>query len=199
MNTVVITDADGNQDIKSFPDYPEPDIFSLHDLSAFAKTVLSTEDRIAWARVLKQPVIISSHGVRASHTGSTSEVILATIPCPGLLANDQLVIESQWGGITNNSNIKTPRIRFNGSSVHAPTLTTVASFQDRARISNRNNVASKVINANSATVFGATTAGVITASIDTSEEFEITLTAELANAGDTMRLESYLITLFPGD
>lgn len=143
-----------------------------------------------------RPIILDQSAVAVVHTGVTTETVLKTIACPALGANAQLVIETLWS-VPNNANNKTPRIRLGGVNVHGPVLTTVASFHDRARIANRNNPASQVINANSATVFGATTGAVFTSAVNTAVPFDITLTAELASAGDTMKLESYLITLFP--
>lgn len=143
-----------------------------------------------------RPIILDQSGVAVSHTGDTVETTLKTIPCPALGGNAQLVIETLWS-VTNNANSKTPRIRLGGTNVHGPALTTVASFHDRARIANRNNPASQIINANSATVFGATTGAVFTTAVNTAAPFDITLTAQLASAADTMTLESYLITLFP--
>lgn len=45
--------------------------------------------------------------------------------------------------------------------------------------------------------FGAISGAVVTSAVDTSAATEIAFTASLASAGDAMRLESYLVEVFP--
>lgn len=150
------------------------------------------------AQALRAGMVLGQSAVAALHTGTTGEVTFATIPVPaGLLgANGQLVIETLWS-VNNNANAKTPRIRLGGIAIRSPSLTTAVSFNDRCRIANRNSAASQIIQGNSATVFGATTAAAIPATIDTSAAIDITLTGQLTNAGDSITLESWLVLAYP--
>lgn len=150
------------------------------------------------AQALRAGMVLGQSAEAASHTGTTGEVTLATIPvAAGLLGlNGQLVIEALWS-VTNSANIKTPRIRVGGVAIRSPSLTTAASFNDRCRIANRNNAASQIIQGNSATVYGATTSAAIPATIDTGAAFNITLTGQLASAGETITLESWLVLAYP--
>lgn len=168
------------------------------DSTPFGRSLLELADQPAFRALMGLPFVLAQSAVAVSHTGTTSEATLATIPVAADLlgANGQLVIEALWS-VTNNANNKTPRIRLGGTSVHGPALTAVVSFLDRARIANRNNPASQVINANTGSVVGGTLGPVVTTAVNTAVPFDITLTAQLANAADTMTLESYLITVFP--
>lgn len=168
------------------------------DSTPFGRSLLELADQPEFRALMGLPFVLAQSAVAVSHTGTTSEATLATIPVPaGLMgANGQMVIESLWS-VTNNGNNKTPRIRLAGANLHGPSFTSVGSVHDRVRIANRNNTATQVLNANSSAVYGQATSSVFTAAVNTAASFDITLSAQLANAADAMTLESYLITVFP--
>lgn len=168
------------------------------DSTPFGRSLLELADQVALRALMGLPLVLAQSAVASSHTGDTAEAILATINVPGGLlgANGQVTIESTWT-VTNSANIKTPRVKLNGTNVRSPSLTTAASFNDRLRIANRNNAASQIMQGNSVTVYGATTSAVVPLTLNTAADFAVTLTGQCANAADTITLESYLVTLFP--
>jgi hypothetical protein len=144
--------------------------------------------------------VLAASAVAASHTGDTLEAALATIAIPAgaMGPNGQLRVTTQWT-YTNSANAKTLRVRFGGTSgtpYLAQSSTTTASAVFQNRIANRGAANSQIGNSN--TSFGATTGAVVTSAVDTSAAVNLVITGVLANAGDTVTLESYLVELSYG-
>lgn len=141
--------------------------------------------------------VLAKSGVAVSHTGNTTETTLATIAVPAgaLGPNGQVEVEVLFS-FTNSANVKTMFVRLGGSLAGSQTATTSASFQGKSRIANRNSASSQVA---TGTLWMITaTPAVNTLTINTANAANITITGQLANAGETITLESYLVRLTYG-
>jgi hypothetical protein len=144
--------------------------------------------------------VLAASAVAVSHTGDTLETALATIAVPAnaMGPNGQLRVTTQWS-YTNSANGKTLRVRFggtSGTSYLAQTSTATASAVFENRIANRGAANSQIGNSNIS--FGPTTASAVTSAVDTAAAVNLVLAAHLANAGETVTLECYLVELFHG-
>lgn len=146
--------------------------------------------------------VIAASAVAASHTGNTTETALATVQVPAgaMGPNGALRITTLWS-YTNSANNKTLRIRFGGVSGTAHLgnfVTTTATLRHQQLIQNRNAQNSQIGGYLSVTPFGANPGAAVTSSVDTSAAADLVLSGQLANAGETVTLESYLVELLYG-
>jgi hypothetical protein len=81
-------------------------------------------------------------------------------------------------------------VRFGGQQISSDVVTTTDSFKTQVEIGNRNSASSQVGGALNRT------ATPVALSINTAAASSITITGQLANAGETIRLESYVIEYF---
>jgi hypothetical protein len=145
--------------------------------------------------------ILAKSAVAVSHTGDTNETILATIiiPANALGPNGFIRVRAYWS-MTNSANNKTMRHRFNGIAgtlFNLATLTTSATLQQLGMAANRNAANSQILTPSTGT-FGASSATVPTAAVDTTAAVDYVLTAQLANSGETITLEAYIAELSYG-
>lgn len=144
--------------------------------------------------------ILASSAVAVTHTGNTSETVLATVTIPaGIMGlNGALRINSLWSTPGGSGNSKTCRIRLGGISggtVFAIANTTNLSIFDPSRIvHNRNSASSQSMRATNSSG-GATSAAAATLSVDTSVALDLVFTANLANSGESITLEEYMVEL----
>jgi hypothetical protein len=99
---------------------------------------------------------------------------------------------------TNNANVKTARVRqggIGGTAYASPTLTSQARTHLPVTIYNRNSQSAQIggTNPGNTAGFGQSTSAQVTSTVDTSTPQTIVITGELANAADTITLESYLL------
>lgn len=144
------------------------------------------------------PRALAQSAVAVPHTGDTTETVLATvvIPAGAMGPNGQVEIETLWS-MPNNANNKTVKIKFGATAVQTIVLTTVLSAQYRARVSNRGATNSQVAASTAISGLGSIAAAAITPAIDTTAAVAITILGTVANAADTITLESYIVKLFP--
>jgi hypothetical protein len=148
--------------------------------------------------------VLAQSAVAASLTGVTTDSALASIAIPAgaMGPNGRLRVTTLWS-ITNSANAKTLRVRLGGlagTAFQSIALTTSASFRAQCEIANRNNQASQV-GANASIGSGgwsATGAAIATAAIDTSAAATLVISGQLANGGETITLEGYLVELAYG-
>jgi len=99
---------------------------------------------------------------------------------------------------TNSVNNKTLRFRFgnglSGTIFVSSINTTTASYRLTHVIQNRNSASSQVGGMLNGTIGGSTSA-VVTGTIDTTAQQTVSITGQLANTGETITLESYLVEL----
>lgn len=130
----------------------------------------------------------------ASITGTTIETALATVTIPGGLmsANGTIEVMALWS-YTNSANSKNLRVRWgsmSGSTLFAVGATTTASCHCYVISRNNNSTSSQRIFAAGALGFG-TSGTISTPAIDTTANFNIYLTGQVANTSETVTLEAY--------
>lgn len=141
-------------------------------------------------------VLAASHAESAVHTGDTSAATFATIAIPGntLTANGALRITLLYRFVGAGGN-KTTTLTFGGTTfLSASNGTSTLSAQSQIIIRNRNATNSQVSawSSNSQS-FTSLPADVVTAAVDTTQSQNLVIGGQLANAGDSIALESYLI------
>jgi hypothetical protein len=144
---------------------------------------------------------LGSSSAAIPHTGTTSQTTLATIPVPAgaMGPKGKLRITALWS-VTNSANNKTLRAFLGATTLHAVNYTTVATVGFVKEVQNRNNQAAQVASpAGDLNIGTSTTSAVITATEDTATAKNVTLTAQLANSGETITLESYLVEVLYAD
>ncbi len=145
--------------------------------------------------------IIAHSAVAAALTGTTAETVLASIAIPAgaMGPNGVLRVTAQWT-YTSSANNKTLRTRLGGGlsgTLFDAIVPTTNAFQRRqCDIQNRNaqNVQFAPPSAYVAG-FGTSTGAPLTGAVDTSAGQTLALTGQLASAGETITLESYLVEL----
>lgn len=133
-------------------------------------------------------------------TGTTAETVLATLTVPGYVlgANGSLDVDALWT-MTNNANAKTLRARLGGLAGWAfwsQSITTFNTARGAGRMQNRNSPLSQVSFAGVS--FGGQASPVLTATVDTTASQTVVITGQLANAADSLTLESYTVRITPG-
>ena len=144
-------------------------------------------------------VIARSH-VAASHSGDTTNAVIATIPLKGrsMGPHGGLRIVTLWSH-TGSANAKTMRTYLNLNVLGSYTTSASAkSTRLVTEIWNRGDVASQVGNASLHDGWGDDTAALQTAAVDTDADATITVRGQLADPGETITLEGYSVELIPG-
>jgi hypothetical protein len=114
--------------------------------------------------------------------------------------NGSVLIEAMFSH-TPNANAKTPGMKFGGTLVNGQAVTAnTAASRFGTIIHNRNAQNSQVTwpAALLGPYFAGTSVGPLTMAIDTSADVNITITAQLGNAADTISLEMYRVIVTPG-
>jgi hypothetical protein len=145
--------------------------------------------------------VLAASAVAIPHTGTTSETTLATvtIPAGAIGANGFVRVTTTWSH-TSSGNAKNLLVRFGGTGGTAyqnSSVTATASTRHQILIGNRNSASSQVgMNSTTAGGFGSTNAAVATSSVNTGNAVDLVFRALLANSGETITLESYLVEVF---
>lgn len=146
--------------------------------------------------------VLARSGTAVSHTGSVSETALATISVPANSMGPNGVLRvTIVMSMTNNANGKTGRVRLGGlagTSFAAVALANFQSWRHQTQIQNRNATNSQIATTDLQVGFGASTAAVITGTLDTTASQDLVISGTLTNSGDTITLESYLVELCYG-
>jgi hypothetical protein len=170
------------------------------DMPAAVVAGLSAADARNFAAQLGLWYVIGASGVASPVTGTASETSLAgiTIPAGAMGANGILKVTALWT-YTNSANAKTLRVRF-GNGLSGTAFQTLAASNSTAAIrtlitiQNRNSASSQVGGMASGT-FTATSVANATGTIDTTAQQTLTISGQLANTGETITLESYIVEL----
>lgn len=144
---------------------------------------------------LKSSGVLAQSAVPASVTGTVSETVLATIPIPAgaMGLNGVLRIAPIWS-YTNSANNKVLRVYFGGVLLQSITRTTTASEDWFFTIRNRG-AANSQVRSPGVTPQGGTATAVPTSSVDTSVAQTLEFRGTLANTGETITLEAYIVEL----
>lgn len=144
---------------------------------------------------LATPVVEYMSAVASSITGTTAETTLGTVTIPaGLIgANGQVEVVTAWT-VTNSANNKVMKVVFGGSNIMATTVTTVATQQTYQRIANRNSEEAQVsFSPFSVSGLSNTSTAISTFTVNTAVDTVVNFTGTLANTGETITLESYIV------
>ena len=131
-----------------------------------------------------------------SLTGTTAETTMLTIPIKGGLigANGVLAIQPLWNA-NNSANSKTLRIKLGATTCYS--YGSVNLLHQDAYINVRN-IGSESSQKTTSGMSGGTGGSVNnynSTSTDTSVDFNIVVTGQLANSADTMAIQAFLITV----
>lgn len=148
----------------------------------------------AAAAALGVPFVLAQSAIQQAHTGDTNAATLATVTLPAnsLGANGCVRITCVYS-YTNSSNTKTTTVKLGGQVVMNFGNTTTASIRLQTEIHNRNATNSQVLNAAGGVNWGQTGGSPTTLSLDTTSNLSLTFNCQLANSGETIALESYLV------
>jgi hypothetical protein len=148
-------------------------------------------------RNLQAGYVLGQSAVPVSHTGDTTQFTLAAIPIPASAAgaNGRIVVRADLS-FSNNANAKTSAIKLGPAQLFAQSFSSTASTSIEVTIDNRNAQNSQRWTWEHVTpaVSGYTNG---TSAVDTSAAQSIAITGQLANASDTVTLESYQVTIYP--
>lgn len=147
--------------------------------------------------------VLAASAVAVSHTGDTTETALATVAIPaGAMGPNGVLRITAVFSYSNSANAKTLRFRLGGASgteFMAYSNTTSASQMTQRIIQNRNSPLSQISGAVQVPNAVAPNIGTpATGAIDTSTAQDFVISGQLANTGETITLESYLVELAYG-
>ncbi len=147
------------------------------------------------AKVNASPVVLAQSAVPEAHTGTTALTTKVTVPVPADIMgmNGRLRITVALS-FTNNANAKALQVYLGGSALAISTQTTNLTARLQFEIANRGAGNSQIITNN----FGATPFAFTAGAVNTLVDEDLTLRCQLANAGDTITIESYLVEVLPG-
>jgi len=132
-------------------------------------------------------------GAATALTGTTSETVLARLPLPAGLIGANGEIEVEYDATeTNNANNKTISVRLGGLTgtvLQTHVANTLAGRAGQGVIRNRNAANSQQWNLKALTAAAAALSRG-TAAVNLGADQDLVITGTLANAGDTLTLES---------
>lgn len=148
--------------------------------------------------------VIARSGVATLVTGTATETALltTTIPANFLGTNGQLLLQEAFFNMTSSGNNKTIRARLGGiaGTVLASTVyTTTQPAKMTVNVANRNSAAAQIFSS----VANRGTDGVVvignggTGTVDTTAAVDFVISGQLANTGETIQLDSYLLLVTP--
>jgi hypothetical protein len=148
---------------------------------------------------------LAKSGVAVPLTGTTTETVLAaiTIPAGAMGPNGAVRVTTIWSH-PNSANQKTMRYRLGSADIlGALIMNIVLSANTGAMLQrivhNRNAQNSQISgSAGNAASFGAFATVAVTAAVDMSADQSFVITGQLASAGETITLESYLVEVLYG-
>ena len=131
-----------------------------------------------------------------SLTGTTAETTMLTIPVKGGLigANGVLAIQPLWNA-TNNANSKSLRIKLGATTCYSFGAVNLLHQDAYVNVRNIGSESSQKTTSGMAGGTGGTVNNYNSTSTDTSVDFNIVVTGQLANSADTMAIQAFLITV----
>lgn len=129
-----------------------------------------------------------------SLTGTTAETTMLTIPVKGGLigANGVLAIQPLWSN-TNNANNKTLRIKLGATTCYSYGAVNLSHQDAYINVRNIGSESSQKTTSGMSGGTGGTVNNYNSTSTDTSVDFNIVVTGQLANSADTMAIQAFLI------
>jgi hypothetical protein len=142
---------------------------------------------------------LASGSTQITHTGDTSETVLKAVTIPGgtLGPNGRLRITAIWG-MTGAGGTRAVNVKFGGGANYflSHVYTTGGlSARNQTDIANRDDEAVQIGSASGQVNWSQSGTAVVTRTVDTTQDQDIDFAVQLADAGDTVSLESYLVEL----
>jgi len=130
------------------------------------------------------------------HTGDTNPATFYTIAIPGgtIGANGSLRITVSFG-YTGTAGAKTPTIAFGGTTFYSTASPSGSTLSAHiiTTISNRNNTSIQIGGSTNQAGYTSTNNAFVPGAIDTTISQNLVISGQLANAGDSIAVERYLI------
>ena len=141
--------------------------------------------------------VLYSNLTTESLTGTTAETTLATIPIKGgVLGVDGKLRFYILGTVTNSANTKSFRLKHASTPLWQMAYTTAVGVTSQILFLNKNSESSQVTALFNTTGFGGAAATVVTPSaINTSADFSLTITGQLANSADSISVTAIFVEI----
>jgi hypothetical protein len=167
--------------------------------SSFGHAEYYAEDGVKSNRVKPnsaKPIVIQKHK-SISYTGGIAEVLLDSVVIPGnaMGSNGSLRIHAHCQG-TVNANVKTISVYLAGVGINNSSLNPNLNNYQNIVVGNRGTPGSQFTG--SYGLSGTSTSLGSVKNIDTTKDMLLEFKATLANAADTVSLESYVVEILPG-
>jgi hypothetical protein len=139
---------------------------------------------------------VFARGSSLSHTGDTNLTTLATIVIPGrtLGANGSIRVTMVWD-YTNSGNVKTLSGTFGGTTFWQVAPTTTLTRRSQFGLANAGATNSQIGGPSGIDGFTTATTAQVTAAVDTTADQNLVLRCQLANSGETITLDTYIVEL----
>ena len=150
-------------------------------------------DGTKWVKL--NAFVLYSNLATTSLTGTTTETTLATIQIKGgvLGVNGKLRFYIV-GTVTNNANAKSFRLKHAATPLWQVAYTTAVGVTAQILFLNKNSESSQVTSLYNSSILSGSTSTVVTPSaIDTSADFSLTITGQLANSADSMEFTAIFV------
>lgn len=129
--------------------------------------------------------------------GTTDEITLATVAIPGGMIGPKGTVRV-WAlfSCANSANAKTVRIKFGAANIQALNLANLTVADTIGRVKAR--ATNSQVYSTSSSLTGTASAGVVVISENTQSEVLVTITGQLAVAGESLTLQSMSVEVDPG-
>lgn len=144
------------------------------------------------------PIILAQSGAALSKTGDLVKTTLASIvvPANAMGHNGSIRLTTVWS-MTNNANVKNVITQWGGTDIATLACASMATYREQRQITNRNALNSQVSFVSAFGGWSNSAVAINTQAKDTSQNQTLGIAVQLANAADTITLESYLVELIP--
>lgn len=145
--------------------------------------------------------VVQAKAVQVTHAGDTAEFTLATLTLPdNTMGPNGIVRVTAVFSCVGVAGAKELRIKLGGTAfLDNNFAANTVGGRVQTQIANRNATNSQVGSSLGVIGFAGTSTGVaVTAALDTTTNLTLLITGQLANAADTIMLESYLVEVYHG-
>jgi hypothetical protein len=166
--------------------------------SATEAQLIAAADAENYPVIFRPVEMLAGSAVAASCASTAFDEVLAsfTITAGILGVNSILQIEPLWT-FTSSANNKVVKVQLGGATVYNATRTTSVKEAPLIVLANRNSLTSQIQPYDYG--YGAAGAGVpATYAIDFSRPVDVEITGQLANSGDSLKLEYFRVLHFVG-